>query len=207
MAVVLPPIGIRATELSKTMDDTPGPAALIRRARAGELTQSELTDPRRRALLLSARAETVGVQDVAEALRDLDARVRRQACEIAARRPDLAVDLVPLLADAEPLVAEAAAFALGERPVSEAELAALIASAGGADHALVREAAVAALGAIGDQRGLDAVLAAMDDVVTVRRRAVLALAPFGGAAVDAALAAAAADRDWQVRHAARDVSG
>jgi hypothetical protein len=35
---------------------------------------------------------------------------------------------------------------------------------------------------------------------------VLALAPFDGDEVDAALQAALADRDWQVRQAAEDVS-
>ena len=42
----------------------------------------------------------------------------------------------------------------------------------------MREAAVAALGAIGDDRGLDAILAATTDKPAIRRRAVLALAPF-----------------------------
>ena len=73
--------------------------------------------------------------------------------------------------------------------------------------ALVREAAVAALGAIGDEAGRAAILAALDDKATVRRRAVLALAPFEGPDVDAALAAAREDRDWQVRQAAEDLSG
>jgi HEAT repeat protein len=70
----------------------------------------------------------------------------------------------------------------------------------------VREAAVAALGAIGDAAGLPAILAATGDKATVRRRAVLALAPFGGDEVDAALARAREDRDWQVRQAAEDLS-
>jgi ABC-type spermidine/putrescine transport system permease subunit II len=39
----------------------------------------------------------------------------------------------------------------------------------------------------------------------VRRRAVLAHAPFDGPAVDAAVAAALEDRDWQVRQAAEDL--
>jgi len=39
----------------------------------------------------------------------------------------------------------------------------------------------------------------------VRRRAVLALAPFDGPEVDAALALAHDDRDWQVRQAAEDL--
>ncbi len=74
------------------------------------------------------------------------------------------------------------------------------------DDALVREAAVAALGAIGDEDGLPAILAALDDKATVRRRAVFALAPFEGAEVDAALQRAREDRDWQVRQAAEDLS-
>ena len=43
---------------------------------------------------------------------------------------------------------------------------------------LVRESSVAALGAIGDDRGLDAILGATTDKPAIRRRAVLALAPF-----------------------------
>jgi HEAT repeat protein len=70
----------------------------------------------------------------------------------------------------------------------------------------VREAAVAALGAIGDPAGLAAVLAATRDRATVRRRAVLALAPFDGPGVDAALERARTDRDWQVRQAAEDLT-
>ena len=66
--------------------------------------------------------------------------------------------------------------------------------------------AIAALGAIGDPRGLPAVLAGCRDKPAVRRRAVLALAPFDGPDVEAALAAALEDRDWQVRQAAEDVT-
>ena len=76
----------------------------------------------------------------------------------------------------------------------------------GADDPLVREAAAAALGAIGDERGLPAILAACDDKPQVRRRAVLALAPFGGDEVAAAIERAANDRDWQVRQAAEDLT-
>ena len=71
----------------------------------------------------------------------------------------------------------------------------------------MREAAVAALGAIGDERGLTAILKACDDKPTVRRRAVLALAPFDGDDVKAALTKALDDRDWQVRQAAEDLLG
>ena len=71
---------------------------------------------------------------------------------------------------------------------------------------LVREASVAALGAIGDDRGLPAILTGCTDKPAVRRRAVLALAPFDGDEVEAALAAALVDRDWQVRQAAEDLT-
>ena len=52
----------------------------------------------------------------------------------------------------------------------------------GSGHAdpLCREAAVAALGAIGDPAGLAAVLAALEDKPAVRRRAAVALAAFEG---------------------------
>ena len=56
-----------------------------------------------------------------------------------------------------------------------------------------------------DPRGLPAILAAVDDKPNVRRRAVLALAPFEGPEVDAAIAKALQDRDWQVRQAAEDL--
>ena len=106
---------------------------------------------------------------------------------------------------------EVAAWACGEHErVSDGVLAALISLATGAGtgaDALVREAAVAALGAIGDERGLGAILAATEDRPAVRRRAVLALAPFLGAAeVTAALDRARTDRDWQVRQAAEDLT-
>ena len=73
------------------------------------------------------------------------------------------------------------------------------------DDALCREAAVAALGALGDPAGLPAILAATHDKATVRRRAVIALAPFDGPEVDEALERAREDRDWQVRQAAEDL--
>jgi HEAT repeat protein len=86
-------------------------------------------------------------------------------------------------------------------------VARLSAVAAGHDDPLCREAAVAALGAIGDERGLPAILGATRDRPAIRRRAVIALAPFSGPEVDAALAAALTDRDWQVRQAAEDLSG
>ena len=84
-------------------------------------------------------------------------------------------------------------------------LARLIELAGTSEVALVREAAVAALGAIGDERGLPAIIAGCADQPAVRRRAVLALAPFEGDEVEATIERALVDRDWQVRQAAEDL--
>jgi HEAT repeat protein len=111
------------------------------------------------------------------------------------------------LGDPEPAVVEVAAWALGERGAQAADAVdRLSAVALGHDDALCREAAVAALGAIGDPRGLATVLAAAGDRPPVRRRAVIALAAFEGPEVDAALARALDDRDWQVRQAAEDLT-
>ena len=123
---------------------------------------------------------------------------------MAAARP--AVSLVAMLSDSDSTVVEVAAWAAGEQEVVSDDVFALLCElAVSGTEALVREAAVAALGAIGDERGLAAILAGCNDKPPVRRRAVLALAPFSGAAVDEALAAALNDRDWQVRQAAEDL--
>ena len=150
----------------------------------------------------------LAAEDLSVALADPDVAVRRRACEAAARVPgDQPPSLLPALADGDASLAEAAAWACGERePAEPGAVAALATLAAEHTDALVREAAVAALGAIGDPAGLPVILAAMDDKATVRRRAIIALAPFEGPAVDEALARGRADRDWQVRQAAEDLS-
>lgn len=138
------------------------------------------------------------------ALADPDPVVRRRAAQLAARHPD--VDLVATLADDDARVVEVAAWACGEHESNrDAVVEALIALAGRADDPLVREAAVASLGAIGDERAVGTIIAACSDKPAVRRRAVLALAPFDGDAVEAAIDRALEDRDWQVRQAAEDL--
>jgi HEAT repeat protein len=137
-------------------------------------------------------------------LADPSAPVRRRAVELAAKRP--AIDLLSTLHDPDPIVLEHAAWACGEHEVvSDAVLDRLIELAGASEVPLVREAAVAALGAIGDERGLPAIIAGCSDQPTVRRRAVLALAPFEGDEVEATVDRALIDRDWQVRQAAEDL--
>jgi len=136
---------------------------------------------------------------------DPEPAVRRRAAEIAAHYPT--VSMLDLLHDTDATVVEVAAWSCGEHEsVTEAVLARLIELATGADDPLVRESSVAALGAIGDERGLPAILAGCTDKPAVRRRAVLALAPFDGAEVDAAIELALTDRDWQVRQAAEDLT-
>ena len=152
-----------------------------------------------------ARAGALTTAEIVTALADPEPLVRRRACELAAALGD--VDLVPALDDADPLVVEAACWALGEREAATPGAIAALATVA-ITHAdpLVREAAVAALGAIGDEAGLPAILSATTDKPAVRRRAVLALAPFDGPEVAAALARARTDRDWQVRQAAEDLT-
>jgi len=165
-------------------------------------------DPEVRAAALGALARlsdaTLGPA-LLDGLADQAPAVRRRAAELAATVASVRISsLTAVLGDPEPLVAEAACWALGEREDPEAVVA-LVATAGGHPDALVREAAVAALGAIGDVRGLPAVLAATKDKPAVRRRAMLALAPFEGPEVEQALRLGLEDRDWQVRQAAEDL--
>jgi HEAT repeat protein len=163
-------------------------------------------DPGVRATALGAlgRLGEAGIADVRAGLSDPSPEVRRRACKVAVGVPG--TDLVGMLADDNAGVVEVAAWALGERAEARGDaVERLSAVATGHDDPLCREAAVAALGAIGDEGGLPAILAATRDRPAIRRRAVIALAPFEGPDVDAALAAALSDRDWQVRQAAEDL--
>ncbi|MCA1692236.1 MAG: HEAT repeat domain-containing protein [Actinobacteria bacterium] len=151
-----------------------------------------------------ARLGALTAADLGAALADPHPTVRRRACDAAGSVAG--VDLRPLLADDDPSVVETAAWALGERGEGAADAVASLAQVA-VEHAdaLCREAAVAALGAIGHRSGLAAILAATTDRPAVRRRAVNALAPFEGPEVSEALQRALADRDWQVRQAAEDL--
>lgn len=171
-------------------------------------------DPKVRATAFAALAR-LGALDATSlvvALNDDDFYVRRRAATLAATTDDhvaVAGVLLLRLVDPDQLVAEAAAWAFGEwsgdNPRLADTISALAAMATAHDEPLCREAAAAALGAIGDRRGLPAILQACADKPAVRRRAVLALAPFEGAEVEAAIDRALNDRDWQVRQAAEDL--
>ncbi|HEX5095900.1 MAG TPA: HEAT repeat domain-containing protein [Acidimicrobiia bacterium] len=187
-----------------------GASGRVRATDATELAAAVAADPDPtvRAVALGALARAAPKRVAATAWRvaagDADAAVRRRAAQTApaiGRLVPVAM-LVALLRDDDAWVAEAAAFALGERDDATA-VAPLEDAARGHADALVREAAVAALGARGV--GRDAVLDACHDKPAIRRRAVLALAAFDGPEVEAALQAALEDRDWQVRQAAEDL--
>lgn len=187
--------------------------AVIIAGHEGDLAGAEaaLTDasPAVRAAGLGALARMSHLADgqLVVALADGASEVRRRAAELAGAsgRSELVEALLGVLNDRENTVVEMAAWALGEIGDRRA-VPALAALTRDHDDPLCREAAVAALGALGDEEGLAAILDATRDRPAVRRRAVLALAPFSGPEVDAALARARHDRDWQVRQAAEDLT-
>ena len=174
------------------------PDSRVRAAAAGALVRAGVGDAPRRALVV--------------AIADPLPAVRRRAAELApACSPDAAVAdaLVVALDDRDVTVVEAAAWALGELGEHAIDVGAVNELARVVEahrDPIAREAAVAAIGALGDPSGLSAVLVACADRAAVRRRAVLALAPFRGPEVDAALARALDDKDWQVRQAAEDLT-
>ena len=163
-------------------------------------------DPAVRATALGALQRLGVLTDahLTKALVDPSPTVRRRAAEVSATHVD--VNLTDVLRDDDQTVVEMAAWACGEHESNDDMIVDLLISlASTADDALVREAAVAALGAIGDDRAIDTIIEATEDKPAVRRRAVLALAPFDGSDVEAAIDRALTDRDWQVRQAAEDL--
>lgn len=167
-------------------------------------------DPAVRATAIGAleRMGRLGPDDLRRAARDAAPAVRRRAAEAAAHLSGTPVEdlLGDLLDDGDWSVAEMACWAVGEHEAAApATLARIVELAGHHGEALVREAAVAALGAIGDPTGLPAILAATGDKPAVRRRAAVALAPFDGDEVEEALRRLRSDRDWQTRQIAEDL--
>jgi HEAT repeat protein len=167
----------------------------------------EDTDHRVRAAALrsSDRLANLTTERLGEALSDPHPDVRMVALELAALRADPPVGA--LLDDDDVRVVEQAAWACGERPHTPPVTRKLAILAETHDDPLVREAAVAALGAIGHDDGLPAILAAASDKPAIRRRAVLSLAAFEGPEVDAAWERARTDRDRQVRDAVDELLG
>jgi HEAT repeat protein len=138
------------------------------------------------------------------ALDDNDVDVRRESLNLVAHSEgvDGAVlaSIAHCLDDEDALVVDGAVFALGEHLYVDA-VDAMVVIAMSHDDARCRESAVAALGAIGDDRARPAILGALEDKPPVRRRAIVALSNFEGPDIDAALERASEDRDWQVRAA------
>lgn len=176
-----------------------------------DTARNGLADPAAgvRATALGAldRLGQLTVDELAAGLVDADPTVRRRALAIAAHLPGTdSPTTLALLDDPDPVVAETAAWATGERVPPEAGAGdALARIATTHPEHLVREAAIAAIGAVGDPVGLPAVLAGLDERATIRRRAVVALAAFEGPEVEAALTRALDDRDRQVRQIAEDL--
>lgn len=169
-------------------------------------------DPRARAAALRAVARRTGAprRELAAASGDPAALVRRTAAELLARDTTESGRrlLVALLSDPDPLVVEEAAAALGERREPDA-IDALGRVARLHGDPLCREAAVAALGAIGHPEGFPTVVAATEGPPALRRRALVALAGFEAPELDEEISAVLArhltDRDWQTRQAAADL--
>ena len=172
------------------------------------VARAHLDDPdpsvRSSALRALRRCDALATTELDTALDDPDAAVRRTAAELAAL--DTTSALVALLDDVDDTVVEMSAWAIGEwGPSAGHAVPELCRITRSHDDALCREAAAAALGAIGDPSALPTILAALEDKATVRRRATIALAPFAGPEVDAALERCLDDRDWQVRQVAEDL--
>ncbi len=216
---------------SVTLRRPPGPrriAAILAGYRSDEACAREhLDDPsptvRAAALGALARSNHMDLMDLNRGFTDQDPQVRRRTCEIAARRSRfagrehdkraLAAEIVHLLEDPDDLVCESAAWALGElcenrssaSTVALDVLEALHAVACNHRSPLCREAAVAALGTIGDPKTLASIIQALSDRPQVRRRAVVALAAFDHPDAEAAMKSCLADRDWQVRQSAEEL--
>lgn len=164
-----------------------------------------------------ARLGAMGVDTVLSALADCEAPVRRRAAKIAGRLASSVLSatdtrrVVAALSDAldddDSGVVETAAWALGEwGGESSGRAVDLLCEAVRGHHdPLCREAAVAALGAIGEGRALPTVLDALADKPAVRRRAAIALAAFDHPDAEQGLRSCLDDRDWQVRQAAEEL--
>ena len=185
---------------------------------AGARSHLQDGDPmvRSSALRALARAGDLAARELEAALEDAAPAVRLTGLELAADRDDISTAAAAdRLVDDDRRVVEAAAWTCGEKVSAghtdgrgsgtTAVVDALAQVARSHDDPLCRESAIAALGAISDPAGLPAILAGLDDKPEVRRRAVIALAPFDGPEVDAALLRATTDRDRQVRTAAAEL--
>ena len=142
---------------------------------------------------------------VERSLSDSAFKVRSALAYLISRNRD--IPAMKFLLDEDAEIVEVACWGIGERGDASAEIPDVLQSITEShSDSLCRESAVAALGALGNRDALGSILKAVEDIATVRRRAVLALAPFDGPEVELAITKALEDRDWQVRQAAEDIS-
>ncbi|MGB9358087.1 MAG: HEAT repeat domain-containing protein [Acidimicrobiia bacterium] len=139
---------------------------------------------------------------------DEDGAARAMAAEALGGSGEAAIpDLDRARTDDDPRVIESIATAYGELRAGSA-VPWLVEIATGDGDRSGREAAVAALGAIGDDAALPALLGLVAKAPPqVRRRAVVALTVFDDPAVEPAIRTAARDRNPSVREAAEMVVG
>jgi HEAT repeat protein len=194
--------------LAESIDESLLRAGFAQGADYVDVLRTNLHSPVARHRILALRGvvrqELVTPEDWRRVLGDADVDVRREGLNQIAHAPitddTIIAAVMNLLHDEDALVVDGAVFALGEHLVVDAvEQMCVIATSH--EDARCRESAIAALGAIGDDRARPAILGALDDKPPVRRRAIVALSNFEGPDVDGALARASEDRDWQVRAA------
>jgi len=168
-------------------------------------------DPKVRRLAVSAAhrmAADLVPQLSALLLADPDPAVRAEAAEVIAAAGNAALPALDAgRDDSDERVVEAVATAYGEI-ADRGAVDWLMEQAEIAESKQVRESAVAALGAIADQRSRQLLIRlTVDAPPQVRRRAVVALTVYDGPDVEAAIRNAAADRNPMVREAAEMVVG
>jgi HEAT repeat protein len=159
----------------------------------------------------------LSTDELIEALADSDPSLRCRASRIAGQVASRELPLQPAsvlidaltgaLDDTDSAVAETAAWALGEWEQASGCAPTDVLCKMATEHSdpLCREAAVAALGAIGARKALPSILAALEDKPAIRRRAAVALGAFDDPSAKEGLRRCLEDRDWQVRQAAEDL--
>ena len=157
---------------------------------------------------LSADASNEAFEDVIRLLSDEDSAVRAAAAEKLGVCGHRSIEhLASAEADREPKVREAVATAYGE--LRQPSVIPWLVEVGKSDpDRTVKEAAVAALGAIGEDAAIDPLLMFITDgPPQVRRRAIAAITVFDDPRIEPAIQRAALDRNSGVREAAEMVVG
>ena len=177
---------------------------------------------RRAGLAALVRLGALNSDDFDAAAGDESLLVRRHVGELAGSisqlrgRQTVVAALVGMLDDEDPALVEAAAFGISEAgfadavpmpPSDKAALDALCRIAYGHPDTVCRESAVVGLGCSQSEEGLRALLHAMGDKPSVRRRCVISLGAYESDLAYEAIERALSDRDWQVRQAAEDLAG